>query len=103
MEELQRVQIGIGENYCEVVPGDLFASPGQTVRFGNSTPNVVRIFFGGRELFGEIQIEVPSKGSVELTLSEDLTRRKSYHYAVFCEERHAFAVGGSNPRIIIME
>jgi hypothetical protein len=103
MEELHRVEIRKGEIYCEVVPGDLFALPGQTVSFANGTGDVVRVFFGGRDLFDTNMIEIPKDRSVELTLRKDLARRKSYHYAVYCEVRHAFAVGGSNPRIIIME
>jgi len=87
---------------CVVDPPDLSVSSGDTVEFVNSTEAALRIFFAKRDLFDAELASVGKIASVKLHVKASPPLRPVvYHYAVFCDETDSFAVGGSNPRIIL--
>jgi hypothetical protein len=98
------VVIELGKRFCEIDPGDRFVKNGDTVTFVNGTDGLVRIFFGGAEPFEVDLIDLkPGEQSRPLTARSSQKPPKSFQYAVYSAARRAFGVGGSNPRIIVME
>jgi hypothetical protein len=104
MDTAHQVKIELGGRFCEIEPGDLFVRNGDAVTFTNGTDGLLRIFFGGPEPFEVDLIDLkPGEQSRPLTVRSSQKPPKSYQYAVYSAARRAFGVGGSNPRIIIMQ
>jgi hypothetical protein len=98
------VLIERGGRFCEIEPGELFVNTNDTVTFVNKTRARVRIFFGGSVPLGKELIDLgPGDHSEPLLVKPPEKKLKSYQYAVYSAELKAFGVGGSNPRIIIMQ
>jgi len=102
MTASHQVVMELGKRFCEIDPGDLFVRVGDTVTFTNGTGGLLRIFFGGKELFEVDLIDLRPDASVQLTVKPSQEPPKSFQYAVYSETRRAFGVGGSNPRIIVL-
>jgi len=97
------VTILVGRKFCEIDPGDVFANGGDTVIFTNATKAPVILFFGNPALFERGQVEIkPEDPPVALTVGRGLAKR-SFQYAVYSEKTGTFGVGGSSPRIIVMQ
>jgi hypothetical protein len=98
------VRIVLGPRFCEIDPGELFVNNGDAVTFINGTEGLVRLFFGGPEPFEVDLVDLkPGEQSRPLTVRSSQKPPKSFQYAVYSAARRAFGVGGSNPRIIIMQ
>ncbi len=91
-------------NVSSVDPSVLHVRSGETVDFANVTEKDVRIFFPKRGLFGTDLEDVKSGAKTRplTVLPPKPDKPVTYHYAVFCDETDSFAVGGSNPKIILL-
>ncbi|MEW6337107.1 MAG: hypothetical protein ACOY3Y_01390 [Acidobacteriota bacterium] len=92
-----------------VNPPALMVKPGTEIYFTNSTPDRVLVFVPqARELFvrkpaWEV-IEVPRSRTPKklgTVAAQPVDFPQVYSYAVFVASDESFAVGGSNPRIIV--
>lgn len=92
-----------------VNPPALMVKPGTEIHFTNSTSGRVLVFVPqARELFGKKTpwevIEVPRSTTprkIGTVAAQPMDFPQVYSYAVFVEADESFAVGGSNPRIIV--
>jgi len=101
-ENVKAVEFIPCRKICVVDPGELDVVSGETVVFVNSSKAELRVFFGKNELFGTELIRIIGGGRQALPVKARRPERPVvYHYSVFCDETDTFAVGGSNPRIIL--
>lgn len=104
--ELVRVSKGL----AYVRNGRLEARVGEQVSFKNSTDRTAHLYFPEPKLFNELRgtgqlVEVAAgKRSEPFTVSHQTGTgaRVEYEYAFFSHATRNFAVGGSNPKIIIL-
>jgi hypothetical protein len=90
--------------------GRLEVRVGEKVSFKNSTDRVAHLFFPEPKLFTELRRTGPVVAVAAGASSEPFTiapqtgtkGRVEYEYAFFSHATHTFAVGGSNPKIIIL-
>jgi hypothetical protein len=86
-------------------PGVLTVLPGDTVQFVNGIGRKMLLYFPETELFEELAdlgrvVEVPKDGT-KLRVAGRLKQQKAYQYAMWSGATRSFAIGGSNPKIII--
>jgi hypothetical protein len=101
--ETHRVVIDYGKRFCEVEPGDLPVKNGDKVEFFNDTGMGIVLFFGNPALFGVPSVPLKPRDTFGPAPLGPLPAKKSFQYAVYCERTASFAVGGSNPRIIVVQ
>jgi plastocyanin len=101
-ENQKRVEFVSCRKLCAVDPGTLEVRSGETVEFANATSAELRIFFARKDLF-DVELVAVERGSSRklLVTAKPPAGPVVYHYSVFCDETDSFAVGGSNPRIIL--
>jgi plastocyanin len=105
------ISVGNVGGVHKVVPATLTVKPGDKVTIRNDTGGVIGIFFPEQELFQELPkphhvIDVPAGGStpphtVKGKAGMPPKSQEIRHYAVFCDVAGVFAIGNSNPIIII--
>lgn len=88
---------------CAIEPGDLFVERGDRIVFVNATKKGVTLLFGNPALFKRKLIEISAGGTSRPLTVGSIRPPRLFEYAVYSERTGAFGVGGSNPRIIIME
>jgi len=104
--ELVRVSKGL----AYVRNGRLEARVGEQVSFKNSTLRTAYLYFPEPKLFTELRKPGPVVAVAASATSEPFTiapqtgtkGRVEYEYAFFSYATRTFAVGGSNPKIIIL-
>jgi hypothetical protein len=97
------VRIVVGKNFCEIEPGDVFATNGDSVTFTNDTAAPVTLFFGNRALFDREMVRLEAGQVFGPIPIGKIPPPRSFQYAVYSDRTGAFGVGGSSPRIIIMQ
>lgn len=103
--------VQVSKGLAFVRNGTVEAVVGEEVVFKNSTDRAARLFFPEARLFTELRelgpvIEVPAGGrSRAFTVAPQpgAKKRIAYEYGFFSAATRSFAVGGSNPKIIILE
>jgi hypothetical protein len=97
------VAILVGRKFCEIEPGDLFLRNGDRVVFINQTGARVVLYFGNRALFDRELLEMKGDGPSEPLVLRPNPPPRSFQYVVYSERTGTFGVGGSSPRIIVMQ
>ena len=85
-------------------------NPGDTARWVNQTGDSVILFFPHEDVFGKgskhFFATVPDKASHHpagaATKKNPAGPAEKYTYVIFCRATNRFAVGGSDPEIIVM-
>ena len=85
---------------CLVTPGDIVVKPGDIISFTNGTAGHLHIQFADHNVHQETITVPPGKTTYEVRVTPGL--RGCFPFAVFCQEVHDFAIGGSMPIVIIV-
>jgi hypothetical protein len=83
------------------------AKPGDNVNWINTTTAKAIVFFPHGGVFGSgsghfhHQIKDGDSFKPARAVVRQSTRKRTCRYAIWCEETHAFAIGNSDPEIIV--
>lgn len=89
-----------GGSGCKVIPGSRVVTGGDDVTWSAIDTDAI-LFFPDVQLFGQQQIALVKGTTSNPMFVKRTAKLGSNPYAVYCNDRNCFCVGGSEPEMIV--